>query len=144
MKRTLLAAVMAPVLAVVLSACVVVNPPVAAPTTATATPTVTKDPYFVAEAEKLTTPKHFPTTGNVVADLEAGGMTPGADYQPIFESVKKALCDPANTETSPNFRKLVEGFSSTNSDLVRIAIGYGCPERLKPAWNYIDKTFMNY
>lgn len=144
MKRTLLAAVMASALAVALTGCMVVNAPAAAPTTSTATPTKTKDPYYAAEAEKITTPKQFPTTGNVVADLETAGMTPGADYQPMFESAKKALCDPANTDTSPNFKKLVERFDATKPELVRIAIAYGCPERLKPAWSYIDKTFMNY
>jgi hypothetical protein len=133
MKRTLLAAVMASALAQALTGCVVVNAPTAAPTTSTATPTKTKDPYYAAEAEKITTPKQFPTTGKIVAD-----------YQPMFESAKKVLCDPANTDTSPNFKKLVQGIDSTQPELVRIAIAYGCPERLKPAWNYIDKTFMNY
>lgn len=144
MKRTLLAAVMFSTSAVTLTGCVVVNAPAAAPTTSTATPTKTKDPYFAAEAEKITTPKQFPITGNIAADLETGGMIPGKDYQPMFESAKTALCDPVNSDTSPNFKKLVERFDAAKPELVRIAIAYGCPDRLAPAWTYINKTYMKY
>lgn len=144
MKRTLLAAMLVSTSALALTGCVVINAPAAAPTTSTATPSKTKDPYYAAEAEKITTPKQFPITGNVATDLETAGMIPGKDYQPTFETAKTALCDKTNTDTSPNFKKLVEKFDATKPELVRIAIAYGCPERLAPAWTYINKTYMKY
>ena len=144
MRRSLLVVTLVSAATLTLTGCVVVTAPAAAPTTAmaTATPTKTKDPQFVAEADKILNPKPFPTTGNVVADLETAGMVPAADYQMVFDVAKESLCDPANTDTSPNFIKLVQKFDATKPELVRVAIAYGCPERLKPAWTYINKTYV--
>ncbi|KIA73451.1 hypothetical protein ANMWB30_23780 [Arthrobacter sp. MWB30] len=140
MKKLLLAFTLASA-AVALTGCIVVQPPAAAPTRTT-TPTPTVDPYYAAEADKILNPKPFPITGNVIADLETAGMVPGESYQSVFNLAKERLCDTTNSDTSPNFTKLVEKFDATAPELVRVAIAYGCPERLKPAWNYIDKTYV--
>lgn len=104
------------------------------PTTSSATP----DPYYVAEAQKYV-PTPFPTTGDIVADLEASGMVPGTDYKGQFDLAKERLCDPEITDTSPNFISLTELFNAQGPGLVRVAIAYGCPERLDSAWIHIDK-----
>lgn len=108
----------------------------AAPQTTSASPT--PDPYYAAEIERLR-PKPIATTGDVVRDLEAAGMTPGADYVGQFELAKKTICNPEITDTSPNFKKLVQMFNGQGPGLVRVAIAYGCPQRLENAWSYIDK-----
>lgn len=108
------------------------------PRTASASPTPTPDPYYEAEIERLR-PKPIATTGDVVRDLEAGGLKPGSGYVGQFELAKKTICNPEITDTSTNFRKSVQMFNAQGPGLVRVAIAYGCPDRLDSAWAYIDK-----
>lgn len=108
----------------------------ASPQTTSASPT--PDPYYSAEIERLR-PKPIATSGDVVRDLEAAGMTPAADYVGQFELAKKTICNPEITDTSTNFTKSVQMFNGQGPGLVRVAIAYGCPERLENAWSYIDK-----